>query len=375
MRLGKSFVLKKYLAIRFTGVAKVFERIVKLWDCLEQFYIQHRGEDFFLNLHKNQIFQISGILNNLRDIQVHAQTESVPVACTTILHLVEFEIELAEERPLKIGRTTIPFEQMEPEVIQFRRNLLECMNKRFFNRYCSTPPSSRGSGAPADSMLLEMASVMHPAYKHLSFLSNVIERRSPESRPEHVSQVKKSIHRKVIELGISVARTMEIVATPTARCLEFDRQDDVDHLADQFDVLDVNIEDNVESIIMLEFEKYLREAGERSRDAQGNILAWWRARTEKYPHFSQVARCLLATEASSGSIELDFSLGGNFVTNQRLRLSNENIEMKLFITRNLSFLDWNSIVEIPADDLKVHMPSVPVIPFVESTADEDDDDE
>ena len=79
MRLGKSFVLKKYLAIRFTGVAKVFERIVKLWDCLEQFYIQHRGKDFFLNLHKNQIFQISGILNNLRDIQVLCLADKKPL--------------------------------------------------------------------------------------------------------------------------------------------------------------------------------------------------------------------------------------------------------------------------------------------------------
>ena len=76
-------------------------------------------------------------------------------------------------------------------------------------------------------------------------------------------------------------------------------------------------------------------------------------------------------EASSGTIELDIGMGGQFLDSQKLSTTKENIEMKLFITRNQEFLDWNEIVQVKKENLDAFMPPFPSIPFVENNQDED----
>jgi hypothetical protein len=62
---------------------------------------------------------------------------------------------------------------------------------------------------------------------------------------------------------------------------------------------------------------------------------------------------------------LDIGVGGMFVPKDKLSLSVETLEMKLFIKRNYHFMDWNKMVNIPTDDIAKYMPEAPTIPFVE----------
>lgn len=295
---------------------------------------------------------------------MHSQCERKPVACTTLLNLVEFVNNNSSEKAINYEETTIPIDH----------DLLNGLDKRFFNRYCIESKNERGAGSPSDSMLLEMATVMHPAYKQLSFLDKIISERNVNTGTlDSLSHVKALIHKQVIDLAIKVANTMDIIPIPATRKLAFEKErDEIDPLADKFDGMEITSNTNTEAMIMLEFDKYLHEVGDRSRENQGEILNWWKMRVNKLPHFSQVARCLLATEASSGTIELDFGIASHFVTKNTMSVSNENIEMKLFIVRNQHYLDWNDIDSIPRENLESFSPQTPSIPFVEAPIDEQD---
>lgn len=365
-RLGKKLTLKKYLDIRFLGVSITMGRVIRLWECIQELHTHHYEKAFPLEEYKVEIFQIFILLEKIKHVQEHAQTEIYPVACTTLLKLVELRHELLPNKPIVGDSTTIPVSEINPHVKVYRQDLLESVDKRYFNRFRNGV--SRGSGKPAESFLLEMTTVMHPAYKKLSFLDAVLE-----SMGIDPVAIKDMIKNKVIDLAIRIANAVLADQNAddgvAARVLDFADQPDaeIDQLADEFDALNFNSgTDDVRTLITLEFDKYMHEAGVRSRAAQADILDWWRERTRKYPYLSEVARCLLSTEASAGFIELDFSIGGHYADMRKMGLSNENMEMKLFIKRNLNFLDWNRIVKINVDTMTTHMPQQPAVPFVEN---------
>jgi hypothetical protein len=158
--------------------------------------------------------------------------------------------------------------------------------------------------------------------------------------------VKSLVHNKIFTLASKVANEIDLGKIPE-RTLDFEIDVEADPLCDTFN--DIRLENDENSIgnsfnaIRLEFEIYLRR-GPQGRKAQDKILDWWKNHQRKFPIFSVVARILLPTEASSAAIELDLEVSRQYLDNQKLSLSTENVEMKSFINRNMSFLDWNKIV-------------------------------
>ena len=123
-----------------------------------------------------------------------------------------------------------------PLVKKVRAALLVAMDNRFYNRFAFTPEEKkRGSGAPADGCNLEMVTVMHPAYKKLSCLNNVIARRNDEVSGYKEQQFKQKIYEKIMALA-------KTVADATCMTLRFELTDvepePFDHLADDFDLAD-----------------------------------------------------------------------------------------------------------------------------------------
>lgn len=303
-------------------------------------------------------------------MQTHAQTERHPVACITLLKLIDLRKALDPEKPIVCGANTIPAAAIHPHVATYCMALRANLDKRFFNRYRDDCPS-RGSGKPAKSFLLEMTTMMHPTYKRLGFLDELLLDMGIEP-----AGVKELVRNRVIDLTILVANSILVEQGDNGamRALNFTEQPEPDldvdvHLADGFRELNFNSAagDDVRALVAIEFDKYMQESGGgRSRAAQADILDWWRLRARKYPYLSELARRLLATEASAGYIELDFSVGGQFVDKGKMGLSSENLEMKLFIHRNLNFLDWNRMVSINLDSIHAHMPQTPAVPFVEN---------
>lgn len=289
LRVGRAFVLKSHLEIRFLGVVETMDRIIKLWDCLSELHQCHYEVPFPLATHKDVIEQVYGILQQIRFVQHHSQTEKFPVACTTLLMMAELKSGILKKGKAITIREGVTLNDIHPEVEVFRASLDESLNKRFYNRYSVDYKTTRGAGAPADSFLLEMATVMHPAYKRLTLLDKMIEDRN-QDKPNAVKSIKEMIHEKVIALAIEVAK--EIDEAPSLdRTIDFDDAE-VDPLADSFDRL-VVVSEKTETAVRLEWQKYLHEIGDAKREHQKDILTWWDAHHSKNPYFSEVAKRLL----------------------------------------------------------------------------------
>ncbi|XP_046568649.1 E3 SUMO-protein ligase ZBED1-like [Haliotis rubra] len=64
-------------------------------------------------------------------------------------------------------------------------------------------------------------------------------------------------------------------------------------------------------------------------------LSWWRVREGKYPLLSKYAKQCLSTPATSVASERVFSTAGDVVTAQRASLSSDNVNMLVFLSKNI----------------------------------------
>ena len=80
------------------------------------------------------------------------------------------------------------------------------------------------------------------------------------------------------------------------------------------------------------------------------LLAWWKAIGEKkYPRVARFARVVLACLATEASVERVFSFAGRTKSDGRARLSEEMLEMFIFVARNRDLLPET------ADALATHL--------------------
>ena len=84
-------------------------------------------------------------------------------------------------------------------------------------------------------------------------------------------------------------------------------------------------------IIEMEIDKYQSEPAIPQGD---NSLIWWKAHELFYPHLAKLAKRVLAIPASSVPSERIFSLAGNIVNKKRSQLSNDNVDMLIFLKKN-----------------------------------------
>lgn len=66
-----------------------------------------------------------------------------------------------------------------------------------------------------------------------------------------------------------------------------------------------------------------------------NPLEWWKSNSFRFPHMAQLAKCLLAILGTSVPSERVFSTAGDVVTSSRSCLRPENVNMLIFLKKNL----------------------------------------
>ncbi|XP_073795657.1 E3 SUMO-protein ligase ZBED1 isoform X3 [Danio rerio] len=66
-----------------------------------------------------------------------------------------------------------------------------------------------------------------------------------------------------------------------------------------------------------------------------NPLAWWKDNESQFPHVAKLAKCYLGVPATSVPSERVFSTAGDIVTAQRSSLSSENVDIMVFLKKNL----------------------------------------
>ena len=71
-------------------------------------------------------------------------------------------------------------------------------------------------------------------------------------------------------------------------------------------------------------------------------LKWWKENSKFYPLLSPLAKAYLTTPATSVPSERVFSTAGDVVTSQRSQLRPENVDMLIFLKRNLKVSSYTS---------------------------------
>ena len=67
------------------------------------------------------------------------------------------------------------------------------------------------------------------------------------------------------------------------------------------------------------------------------VLEWWKKNSAFFPRLSVLAKKFLAIHASSVSSERVFSLGGQIVSKKRCRLSHNNVDLFIFLNKNMKY--------------------------------------
>lgn len=67
------------------------------------------------------------------------------------------------------------------------------------------------------------------------------------------------------------------------------------------------------------------------------VLEWWKKNSLFFPRISILAKKFLAIPASSVSSERVFSLGGQIVSKKRCRLSHSNVDLFIFLNKNMKY--------------------------------------
>ena len=86
-----------------------------------------------------------------------------------------------------------------------------------------------------------------------------------------------------------------------------------------------------ENPVEAEVNRYFMDQGDKS----GDPLLWWKNREVLYPILSKLAKKYLAIPASSVPSERIFSLAGNLVTKKRVNLLPENVDLLIFLNKNI----------------------------------------
>ena len=74
---------------------------------------------------------------------------------------------------------------------------------------------------------------------------------------------------------------------------------------------------------------------EQTMPLNKNPLMWWKVNAHKYPLISKTAKFYLGIPATSVPSERVFSTAGDIVNAQRATLSQENVDMLIFLKKNL----------------------------------------
>jgi hypothetical protein len=93
-----------------------------------------------------------------------------------------------------------------------------------------------------------------------------------------------------------------------------------------------NETNNIDQSIQIEFEKYLNEL---NVDMTANVFEWWHHRKGIYPRLHGLMLKYLIIPATSAASERVFSTAGLILEDRRSRLSDEHVNMLIFLYKNL----------------------------------------
>ncbi|KAK3920431.1 E3 SUMO-protein ligase ZBED1 [Frankliniella fusca] len=163
------------------------------------------------------------------------------------------------------------------------------------------------------SMQHKMATVLHPRYRKLAFLSQ-------EDRDMIFGKIREEI------AAMETSSFVETVVVP--RRGQLDAGFEIFSCTNNGEDSGFGPEHNERD----ELDQYLREASDTTTE---DLLEWWKTKGKAYPKLQALARRLLGIPASSASSERVFSKAGFIVNSRRKRLHPKTVDAIIFLHQHL----------------------------------------
>ena len=169
--------------------------------------------------------------------------------------------------------------------------------------------------------VLLFSSFLHPLTKQLNFIST-------EEKAGIHAKIKEEL-KKLAENDVTHSAELESPPAKRFKCENtlFDWLDDIVKPSTSEN------QESRETKCDVEFMHYLSEP-----DSKQDPLLWWKTKESVFPFLSKLAKKYLCIPASSVPSERIFSTAGYLVNRQRAALSADNVDMLLFLHKNMNQL-------------------------------------
>lgn len=178
------------------------------------------------------------------------------------------------------------------------------------------------------NMALSVAVFFDPRYKR-----NVVEYYAPIIYPTtHTQEIEKftNVITQLFEAYVSTSKKTTSTSSDTNVCQMPPEDLDLDDGLDSFLSSRSQKSDRV---LKTELEVYMEQELQSRKDANFDILSWWKVNQVEFPVLSRLARDILSIQVSTVSSESAFSAGGRVVDPFRGRLDPETVQA-LICTKN-----------------------------------------
>ncbi|CAL4066508.1 unnamed protein product, partial [Meganyctiphanes norvegica] len=189
---------------------------------------------------------------------------------------------------------------------------------------------------PRSQTILKIATVLDPRFKDLNWLSG--------SEKEEIHAFVKTETVNLIEnkkcKGESIEVDEELTNKTENICTEdtVETNESMDSILTFFSPILKKQPQNIRTVndteTELELQRYFREP---CANMECDPIQWWKARTGSYPNLSLTAKHYLCIPATTVPSKEVFSTAGHIV-NKRTRLSQENVDMLLFLNKNATII-------------------------------------
>lgn len=181
------------------------------------------------------------------------------------------------------------------------------------------------------SPLLFLATALDPRFKLIKQLDDSLKKNVTEMVISNVERVVGDVDCTMADLDVTIVDSVSSSQSSSSQDLPVTKKAKPSALdillGPEEDIRGRSIDDEVDAYF---HEKVcLRKT---------NILEWWKINEPRFPNLSQLAKAIIGIPATSTPSERLFSVAGNVVSKKRTCLNPENVDIILFLNKNLKFL-------------------------------------
>ena len=404
--------LQSHQEQRFMGVYRTLKRYYEMFETINS-SCQASGIVNQVKMSKDEIKQLLSLLHPLWEISQTSQKQKAAYGFRVLQKLIDERMKgvLNAKKSVRSFEDKNDIMSLSPMITRTRKLLIDAVDVKFFKRYFQKTNTTSSGDVTIQSYLLECQHLLHPAFRHLnpimevihelvstdslaiaawtaknskaakryaesmiarslssSSLNEIIREYMERKKNEYILHVQtdifETVKNHIIDTIISNSPSEEEhfsdeeVEIPQQRNLQFASMEDYvaeqrGNQAESSSGAPARNNSTFLRRVSCGVDTYLKASATRDfafKDFRFccNIVAWIEKYGAKYPHPVSAMAAYFAVPTSSAGVELDFYFASLLLTKQRMSLHGPMIEMMHMIDRNQAWVDLSQVDTLTA---------------------------